>query len=126
VKKIFLILIRLLVAINLLYAAINKFRDIPLTVQLFNTMSDAVHGLVSQPVFRIGVGAFETLCAILFLVPSTARLSAAIITLYMVGVLLSHIFVLGYGWFFVDARAIFALSCLYLFLTRQRKNHVPY
>jgi hypothetical protein len=39
----------------------------------------------------------------------------------MIGPILSHIIVLGYGWFFVDALAIFVLPCIYLFLTRNEK-----
>jgi len=70
------------------------------------------NGGVSQPVFRIGSGSIECLAAILFLIPRTARLGAAIIAMFMVGALLSHVFVLGYGWVFVDALAIFALPCL--------------
>jgi hypothetical protein len=48
--------------------------------------------------------------------------AAALIAVWMIGALLSHIFVLGYGWFFVDALAIFVLPCLYLFLTRTQSG----
>lgn len=52
--------IRLLVSANLLYAAVFlKFAGAPGSVALFNQMSQAVHGLVSQPIFRLGSGAFE-------------------------------------------------------------------
>ena len=67
--------VRLLVSANLLYAAIFlKFAGVPGSVALFNQMSQAVHGLVSQPVFRLGSGAFETVVAVLLLIPKTARL----------------------------------------------------
>src|SRR6476619_6171668 len=102
-KKLVLVAIRLLVAVNLLYAAIFlKFAGVPGSVALFTQLSQAVHGLVSQPVFRLGSGAFETVVAILLLIPRTARLAAELIVMWMTAVILSHIFVLGYGPFFVD------------------------
>src|SRR5205823_11735296 len=101
-KRLALQAVRLLVSANLLYAAISlKFAGVPSSVALFNQMSQAVHGLVSQPVFRLGSGVFETVVAVLFLIPERARLGARLTVLWMTAVLLSHIFVLGYGWFFV-------------------------
>ena len=51
-KRLALLAIRLLVSANLLYAAILlKFAGVPDSVTLFMQMSQAVHGLVSQPVF---------------------------------------------------------------------------
>src|SRR5205807_3963539 len=65
-KRIALLAIRLLVSVNLLYAAIFlKFAGVPDSVTLFTQMSQAVHGLVSQPVFRLGSGVFETVVAVL-------------------------------------------------------------
>jgi hypothetical protein len=59
-----LLAIRLLVSVNLLYAAIfAKFAGVPQSVALFTQMSQAVHGLISQPVFRLGSGVFETMVA---------------------------------------------------------------
>src|SRR5882672_6885974 len=56
-KRIALLAIRLLVSVNLLYAAIFlKFAGAPDSVALFTQMSQAVHGLVSQPVFRLASG----------------------------------------------------------------------
>jgi hypothetical protein len=53
-KRIALLAIRLLLSVNLLYAAIFlKFAGAPGSVSLFNQMSQSVHGLVSQPVFRV-------------------------------------------------------------------------
>jgi len=87
-------------SVNLLYAAILlKFAAMPDWVTLFTQISQAVHGLVSQPVFRLGSGAFETLVAVLLLIPKTARLGAGLILMWMTTAILSHIFVLGYGWF---------------------------
>jgi hypothetical protein len=40
----------------------------------------------------------------------------------MTPVILSHIFVLGYGWFFVDALMVMLLAVSYLLLTR-RQSH---
>jgi chromate transport protein ChrA len=122
-KRLALLAIRLLVSVNLLYAAIFlKFAGVPDSVILFTQMSQAVHGLVSQPVFRLGSGAFETVVAALFLIPKTARLGARLTVVWMTPVLLSHIFVLGYGWFFVDALMVMVLAVIYLLLTR-RQSH---
>ena len=83
-KRLALLAIRLLVSVNLLYAAIFlKFAGAPGSVALFNQMSQAVHGLVSQPVFRLGSGAFETVVAVLLLIPKTARLGAGLIVVWM-------------------------------------------
>jgi len=118
-KRLALLAIRLLVSVNLLYAAIFlKFAGVPGSVALFTQMSQAVHGLVSQSVFRLGSGAFETALAILLGIPKTARLAAGLTVGWMTAVILSHIFVLGYGWFFIDALMVMALAVIYLSLTR--------
>jgi membrane protein implicated in regulation of membrane protease activity len=91
-------------------------------VTLFTQMSQAVHGLVSQPVFRLGSGVFETVVAVLLLIPKTARLGAKLTVVWMTAVMLSHIFVLGYGSFFVDALMVMLLAVSYLMLTR-RQSH---
>src|SRR6202047_314786 len=99
-KRLALLGIRLLVSVNLLYAAIFlKFAGVPDSVTLFTQMSQAVHGLVSQPVLRLGSGAFETVMAVLLLIPKTARLGAGLAVVWMTAVILSHLFVLGCGWF---------------------------
>jgi chromate transport protein ChrA len=122
-KRIALLAIRLLASVNLLYAAIFlKFAAVPDSVTLFTQMSQAVHGLVSQPLFRLGSGAFETVVAVLLLIPKTARLGAGLTTVWMTAVILSHIFVLGYGWFFVDALMVMLLAVIYLLMTR-RQSH---
>src|SRR5712672_1955686 len=122
-KRIALLAIRLLVSVNLLYAAIFlKFAGAPGSVALFNQISQAAHGLVSQPVFRLGSGAFETVVAVLLLIPKTARLGAGLAVVWMTAVILSHIFVLGYGWYFVDALMVMLLTVIYLLLTR-RQSH---
>jgi hypothetical protein len=36
----------------------------------------------------------------------------------MTAVVLSHIFVLGYGWFFTDALMVMVLAVIYVWLTR--------
>ncbi len=117
-----LLAIRLLVALNFLPAIFFKFIGAPLSVALFTAMSNAFHGLVSQPVFRLGSGIVETVLVLSLLIPSTARLGAALIAVWTVGAILSHIFVLGYGLFFVSALATFFLSCLYFFLSRRQSN----
>jgi hypothetical protein len=118
-----LLAIRLVVSVNLLYAAIFlKFAGVPDAVTLFTQMSQAVHGLISQPVFRLGSGVFETTVAVLFLIPKTARLGARLVIVWMTAIILSHIFVLGYGLFFVDALVLMLLAVSYLLLTR-RQSH---
>jgi putative oxidoreductase len=93
---------------------------VPASVALLTRMSQAVHGLISQPVFRLGSGAFEIAVAILPLIPKTARLATGLTVVWMTPVILSHIFVLGYGWFFVDALMLMLLAASYLLLTRRR------
>jgi chromate transport protein ChrA len=122
-KRLALRAILLLVSVNLLYAAIFlKFAGVPGSVALFTRMSQAVHGLVSQPVFRLGSGAFETVLAVLLLIPKTARLGAGSTVVWMTAVILSHIFVLGYGWFFLDGLMLMVLAVIYLLLTRQNSH----
>jgi chromate transport protein ChrA len=123
VNRLALLAIRMLVSVNLLYAAIFlKFAGVPGSVALFTQMSQAVHGLVSQSVFRLGSGAFETVVAILLLIPKTARLAAGLTVVWMTAVILSHIFVLGYGLFFVDALVLMLLAVSYLLLTRRHSH----
>src|SRR5712675_1525078 len=122
-NKFGLVAIRLMVSVNLLYAAIfAKFAGVPQSVALFTQMSQVVHGLIPEPVFRLGSGVFETMVAVLFLIPKTARLGARLVILWMTGIILSHIFVLGYGLFFVDALVLMLLAVSYLLLTR-RQSH---
>jgi hypothetical protein len=107
------------VLVNLLYAAIFlKFAGVPDSVTLFTRMSQAFHGLVSQPVFRLGSGVFETMVAVLLLIPKTARWGAGFTVVWMIAVIFSQIFVLGYGWFFADALMVMVLAVIYLLLTR--------
>jgi chromate transport protein ChrA len=120
-KQLTQLVIRLLVSVNLLYAAIFlKFAAVPDSVALFTQMSQAVHGLVSQQVFRLGSGVFETVVAVLLLIAKTARLGAGLTVVWMAAVILSHIFLLGYGWFFVDALIVMVLAVIYLLLTRRQ------
>ena len=122
-KRLVLLAIRLFVSVNLLYAAIFlKFAGVPDSVTLFAQMSQAVHGLVSQSVFRLGSGVFETVVAVLFLIPRTARLGAGLTVVWMTAVILSHVFVLGYGWFFVDALVVMLLAVIFLLMTRRQAH----
>jgi len=122
-RKLALLAIRLLVSVNLLYAAVFlKFAGVPGSVTLFTQMSQTVHGLISQPVFRLGSGVFETVMAVLLLIPKTARLGARLTVMWMTSVILSHIFVLGYGWFFIDALVVMLLAVIYLLLTRGQSH----
>ena len=122
-KRLTLLAIRLLAAVNLLYAAIFlKFARVPDAVALFTQMSQAFHGLISQPVFRLGSGVFEAVVAVLLLIPKTARLGPGLTVVWMTAVILSHILVLGYGWFFFDALMVMVLAVIYLLLTRSQSN----
>src|SRR6202040_4392349 len=122
-RKLALLAIRLLVSLNLLYAAVFlKFAGVPGSVTLFTQMSQTVHGLISQPVFRLGSGVFETMMAVLLLIPKTARSGARLTVVWMTAVLLSHIFVLGYGLFFADALMVMLLAIIYLLLTRRHRG----
>src|SRR5207302_9376972 len=103
-------------------AMFREFAGMAGSVALFTQMSQTVHGLVSQPVFLLGSGVFETVIAVLLLVPKTARFGARLTVVWIIAVLLSHIFVLGYGWFFVDALMVMLLAVIYLLLTR-RQSH---
>ena len=124
-KRIALLAIRLFVSVNLLYAAIFlKFAGVPDSVALFTQMSQTVHGLVSPPVFRLGSGVFETVVAVLLLIPKTARLGAGLTVVWMTAVILSHIFVLGYGWFFADALIVMVLALIYVLLTHRDSHRV--
>jgi hypothetical protein len=124
-KRLALVAIRLLVSVNLLYAAIFlKFAGVPDSVALFALMSRTFHGLVSQPVFPLGSGVFETVVAVLLLIPKTARWGAGLTVVWMTAVILSHIFVLGYGWFFVDALMVMILAVIYLLLTSRHSHRV--
>jgi chromate transport protein ChrA len=60
--------------------------------------------------------------AVLLLIPKTARLAAGLIVVWITVVILSHIFVLGYGWFFVDALMLMVLAVIYLSLTRRHSH----
>jgi len=62
---------------------------------------------------------FETMVSVLFLIPKTARLGARLVILWMTAIILSHIFVLGFGLFFVDALVLMLLAVSYLLLTRR-------
>ena len=122
-RKLALLAIRLLVSVNLLYAAVFlKFAGVPGSVTLFTQMSQTVHGLISQPVFRLGSGVFETVMAVLLLIPKTARLGARLTVMWMTAVILSHVFILGYGWFFIDALVVMLLTVIYLLLTRGQSH----
>src|SRR5256885_13206437 len=122
-KRFGLVAIRLMVSVNLLYAAIfAKFAGVPQSVALFTQMSQAVHGLISQPVFRLGSRVFETMVAVLFLIPKTARLGARLVILWMTAIILSHLFVLGFGLFFVDALVLKLLAASYFLLTPRQPH----
>jgi len=55
---------------------------------------------------------FETVVAVLLLIPKTARLGAGLTVVWMTAAILSHIFVLGYGWFFADALMVMVLAVI--------------
>jgi len=87
-------------------------------LSVFTQMSHAFHGFISQPVFRFGSGVFEIVVTVLLLISKTARVGVGLTIVWMTVVILSHIFVLGYDGFFVDALAMTVLAIGYLLLTR--------
>src|SRR5256884_3791779 len=113
-KRLALLAIRLLVAMNLLYAAIFlKFAGEPGSVTLFTQMSQTVHGLISQPVFRLGSGVFETMVAVIFLIPKTARLGGGLVLFWINAIIFSQIFVVGYGLVFFVCFLLVFVCCRY-------------
>jgi hypothetical protein len=42
--------------------------------------------------------------------------------MWMTAVILSHMFVLGYGWFFIDALIVLVVAVIYLLLTRRHSH----
>src|SRR5260370_1199841 len=70
----------------------------------------------------LGSGVFETVVAGLLLIAKTAKLGAGLIVVWMTAVILSHILVLGYGPFFVDALMVMLLAVIYLSLTRRHSH----
>src|SRR5262249_61814894 len=103
-KKLTLVAIRLLLSAILLYGAIFlKFAGVPGALAVFTQMSHAFHGLISQPVFRLGSGAFETVVAVLlFISEETKRgggLSTGVESLGGV----RHLCLLGCEWIFCGA-----------------------
>jgi chromate transport protein ChrA len=50
------------------------------------------------------------------------ELGAGLTVGWMTAVVLSHLFVLGYGWFFVDALIVMVLAVIYLLLTRAHSH----
>jgi len=118
-KRPILVAIRLLLSANLLYGAVClKFAGVPGALSVFTQMSHAFHGFISQPVFRFGSGVFEIVVTVLLLISKTARVGVGLTIVWMTVVILSHIFVLGYDGFFVDALAMTVLAIGYLLLTR--------
>jgi hypothetical protein len=55
-----------------------NFAGVPYSVALFTGMSQAFHGLVAPPTFRLGSRVFETVVAVRFLIPKTARMGAGL------------------------------------------------
>jgi hypothetical protein len=51
-------------------------------------------------------------------------LGAGLTVVWMIAVILSHIFVLGYGWFFVDALMVMVLALIYVLLTHRHSHRV--
>ena len=124
-KRLGLLLMRMLISVNLLFGAILlKFAGVPDSVALFTQMSQSLDSFVPETVLRLASGGFEVVVALLLLFPTKARLGAWLTAVWMTVVILSHIFVLGYGWFFVDAVMLMAVALVYLSLTR-RQSHVP-
>jgi len=61
---------------------------------------------------------------LILVVAETAQLGAACIAVYMIAPILSHVFVLGYGAFFVKALGTLFLACVYLYFTRTPSHDI--
>ena len=89
-------------------------------------MAAYLAGLNALAVARQHLGSLdevtETVMAVLLLIPKTARWGARLIVVWMTAVILSHIFVLGYGWLVVDALLLMLLAVIYLLLTRRQSD----
>jgi hypothetical protein len=85
---------------------------------LLRQMSQVVHGLVISDGIPARVSGVRDGVGGPAADPETARLGARLTVLWMTAVILSHVFMLGYGWFFVDALMLMALAVTYLLLTR--------
>jgi len=124
-KRLALLAIRLLLSVNLLYAAIFlKFAG-------GWQFGDPVHADVRKRstdwylsrYFRLGSGVFETVIAVLLLVPKTARFGARLTVVWMIAVTSQPHFVLGYGWFFVDALMVMLLAVNLSLADAQASSH---
>ena len=54
--------------------------------------------------------------------PEDNQIGSGLVVVWMTPVILSHIFVLGYGPFFVDALIVMLLAVIYLSLTRSHSH----
>ena len=54
--------------------------------------------------------------------PEDSQIWSRLIVVWMTAVVLSHIFVLGCGWFFVDALMVMLLVVMYLLLARRHSH----
>jgi uncharacterized membrane protein YphA (DoxX/SURF4 family) len=115
--KIFILILRLIVAGILLQTLFFKFSAAPESIYIFSTLH-------AEPFGRWFAGLSELAAALLLLIPRTQTLGALASAGVMVGALLSHIFVLGLvvqndgGLLFGLALTVLVLSLVIIFFNR--------
>lgn len=121
-KKIFPLILRLIVAIILIQTLRFKFTAHPDSVYIFKTV-----GL--EPIGRILTGIAELIAGILLLVPKTVWIGAILTIGIIGGAILMHLTKLGieinndHGTLFITAVVTFVLSVIILYIYRK---DIPY
>lgn len=118
-KKIFIWVLRLVVAIILLQTLFFKFTGAPESVYIFETLG-------IEPYGRIGSGIVELIASIFILIPRTTLLGAIIGLGTMTGAILSHVTKLGIevnndgGALFTMAIVVFASCAILIYVNKDK------
>ncbi|CAM3635505.1 DoxX family protein [Flavobacterium gelidilacus] len=118
-KKIFIWVLRLVVAIILLQTLFFKFTAAPESVYIFSTLG-------IEPYGRIGSGIVELIASVLILIPRTTLLGAIIGLGTMTGAILSHVTKLGIevnndgGALFTMAIVVFVSCAILIYVNKDK------
>lgn len=118
-KKIFIWVLRLLVAIILLQTLYFKFSGAPESIYIFETLG-------IEPYGRIGSGIVELIASIFILIPRTTLLGAIIGLGTMMGAILSHVTKLGIevdndgGALFTMAIVVFVSCAILIYVNKDK------
>ncbi|WP_339839136.1 DoxX family protein [uncultured Flavobacterium sp.] len=118
-KKIFIWVLRLVVAIILLQTLFFKFTAAPESVYIFSTLG-------IEPYGRIGSGIVELIASVLILIPRTTLLGAILGLGTMAGAILSHLTKLGIevnndgGILFLLANITFVCCAMLIFINKEK------